>query len=390
MSEIFVGIDISKSSFDVAVMDSGSNILDQSKHDMNSLGCNNLLNILSRFRQSDVRIAMESTGIYHLTLLNFLIDNGYRCYVINPVLINSFVKSLTLRKSKTDKIDCSNIAQYLRFYEAKLLAFKSEAMVTLKPLSRMRETTAMDIAKTKTEIKRLLVILFPEIELVANIFTKAILLLLKKYPGAARIKLLKTKGIAKEINRSSANKSEVDAEMLWEIARNSIGISSTSHEKLLVMQIEYLLFLNDRSDELERMISEALDQETNNAVELLVSIKGIGEKTARSFIIEIGSISNFKSAKQLAAYIGIDPSIKQSGSSVNVKGKISKKGNSFLRRTIWQIAAAVIRYDGKFREYFLKKKKKKKKYKQSIIAVANKLLRTLFALLTNKKEFVIK
>lgn len=390
MSEIFVGIDISKSSFDVAVMDSSSNILDQSKHDMNSLGCNNLLNILSGFNQLDVRIAMESTGIYHLTLLNFLIDNGYRCYVINPVLINSFVKSLTLRKSKTDKIDCSNIAQYLRFYESKLLAFKSEAMVTLKPLSRMRETTAMDIAKTKTEIKRLLVILFPEIELVANIFTKAILMLLKKHPGAAKIKLLKTKGIAKEINRSSANKSEVDAEMLWEIARNSIGISSASHEKLLVMQIEYLLFLNDRSDELEHMISEALDKETNNAVELLVSIKGIGEKTAKSFIIEIGSISNFKSAKQLAAYIGIDPSIKQSGSSVNVKGKISKKGNSFLRRTIWQIAAAVIRYDGKFREYFLKKKAEGKKYKQSLIAVANKLLRTLFALLTNKKEFVIK
>lgn len=390
MSEIFVGIDISKSSFDVAIIDSSSNILQQSKHDMNSLGCKDLLNILSKFCQPDVRIAMESTGIYHLPLLNFLIDNGYRCYVINPVLINSFVKSLTLRKSKTDKIDCSNIAQYLQLYESKLLAFKSEAMITLKPLSRMRETTAMDIAKTKTEIKRLLVILFPEIELVANIFTKAILMLLKKHPSAVRIKRLKTKGIAKEINRSSANKSEVDAEILWEIARNSIGISSASHEKLLVMQIEYLLFLNDRSDELERMISEALDKETNNAVELLISIKGIGEKTARSFIIEIGSINNFKSAKQLAAYIGIDPSIKQSGSSVNVKGKISKKGNSFLRRTIWQIAVAVIRYDGKFREYFLKKKTEGKKYKQSIIAVANKLLRTLFALLSNRKEFAIK
>lgn len=390
MSEIFVGIDISKSSFDVAVVNQDCAVVEQSHQELDSIGCENLLKVLNRFSKPDVRIAMESTGIYHFTLLNFLLDKeGFKCFVINPVLINSYVKSQTLRKSKTDKIDCSNIAKYLRSYEFKLTNFKPESIVTLKPLSRIRETTAMDIAKTKTEIKRILSIIFPELEVVVNVFTKSMLLFLKKHPGASRIRLLKARTIAKEIQTNSANKSDIDSEMIWNLAKHSIGMPSESYENLLIIQIEYLLFLNNRNDELERLISEALNEQTNNAVEIMSSIKGIGKTTAKAFMIEIGCIDNFKSAKQLAAFIGIDPSVKQSGSSVNIRGRISKRGNSFLRRTIWQIANGVIRYDGKFREYFLKKRSEGKKYKQSMIAVANKLLRTIFALLNNKEVFIV-
>lgn len=180
MSEIFVGIDISKLSFDVAIVNQDCAVLEQSHQELDSIGCENLLKVLNRFSKPDVRIAMESTGIYHFTLLNFLLDKGFRCFVINPVLINSYVKSQTLRKSKTNKIDCSNIAKYLRSYESKLTSFKPESIATLKPLSRIRETTAMDIAKTKTEIKRILSIIFPELEVVVNVFTKSMLLFLKK------------------------------------------------------------------------------------------------------------------------------------------------------------------------------------------------------------------
>jgi len=387
MSAVYVGIDVSKSSFDAAVLDPGGNILAQLKEQTDSIGFENLRKALSRYQISDIRIAMESTGIYHFTILCFLLDLGYKCYVVNPSLVNSFVKSQTTRKTKTDAIDCRYIAKFLTINEANLTEFKTDIVTSIKPLNRIRETTAMDIARTKSEIKRVLCILFPELETAVNIFTKSVLLLLRRHPGAAKIKKLKVNTIACDLNRFSANKSGVDPKMLLELAQRSIGVGCVSYENILVMQINHLIYLNDRNDELEKMLSDVLDEQTNHNVELLSSIKGVGVTTARCFLIEIGDVSNFHSAKQMAAFIGIDPATKQSGSSVNGRGRISKRGSPFLRRTIWQIAAAVIRYNGKFKDYFLKKRAEGKKYKQSIIAVANKLLRTLYAMLNDSKEF---
>ena len=104
-------------------------------------------------------------------------------------------------------------------------------------------------------------------------------------------------------------------------------------------------------------------------------------------MVEVSSIDRFKTVKQLCAFIGIDPSIRQSGTSVNYRGKISKRGNANLRRTIWQMAIGTIRSCEKFNSYFSKKREEGKKFKQAVIAVANKLLKTIFAMLKNKTKF---
>lgn len=101
----------------------------------------------------------------------------------------------------------------------------------------------------------------------------------------------------------------------------------------------------------------------------------------------LGNLDNFSSHKKLATFIGIDPSLKQSGSSIMYQGKITKKGNSYLRRTIYQMAVCAIRYSNKFKAYFEKKISEGKKYKQAVIAVANKLLKTIFSMLKNKTKF---
>ena len=76
-----------------------------------------------------------------------------------------------------------------------------------------------------------------------------------------------------------------------------------------------------------------------------------------------------------------------SESSINVTGRISKRGNAYLRKTIWQMAVGTIRCNQKFNDYFNKKMREGKKYKQAVIAVANKLIKTLYALLKNKTLF---
>ena len=117
---------------------------------------------------------------------------------------------------------------------------------------------------------------------------------------------------------------------------------------------------------------------------------GIGDITAKSFLIEIKDICNFSSAKQIIAFFGTDPSVKSSGSSINIQGKISKRGNPHGRRTMWQMAVSVIRSDPYFNAYFRKKRNEGMKYKQAVIATANKLIRVIFGMLKSKTEYKLK
>ena len=153
------------------------------------------------------------------------------------------------------------------------------------------------------------------------------------------------------------------------------------------MKIQTLLFINKQKSDIDITLKEYVDNNLKQNFEIITSIKGVGHTTAEKFLIEIGDINNFKSHNQLRAYIGTDPAIKQSGSSININGHISKRGNAHLRRTIWQMAVASINYSFYYRQYFDKKMAEGKKYKQAVIAVANKLIRTLYALLKNKTKF---
>jgi transposase len=120
---------------------------------------------------------------------------------------------------------------------------------------------------------------------------------------------------------------------------------------------------------------------------ILTSMKGIGEKTAMNFLIEMGGdIKQFESHKKLIAMAGLDPALYQSG-KIDRKGKISKRGNRHLRRVIWLMTTKVIQFNERFRQYHLKRLKEGLPYKMAVLATAQKLIRVMFAMLTNRTLF---
>lgn len=135
------------------------------------------------------------------------------------------------------------------------------------------------------------------------------------------------------------------------------------------------------------MIEEFVDEHHNDDIELLTSIAGVGKDSVSSFLTEIGDISNFETHKQIIAYMGTDPAVYQSGTSVNIRGSISKRGNSHLRRTIWHMARAATVWNETLKSYYDKKRNEGKTFKQSVIAVANKLIRIIFTMLKNRTKF---
>ena len=388
MYKQFCGIDVSKDSFDITLLESSGEVKLQEKLTMDREGFNALLKHLSSYSKEKLLVSMEATGIYHLPLLSLLLENSFKSVVINPILIKSFIGSTTLRKTKNDKKDATSIALFsLKSYQSLHLA-TPDAIESIRPLIRERESLSKEIARLKTEIKANLVQLFPELLKNTNIFTKSILNLLLQAPSRKAVRNLKKQKIQKLLDSTSGNKVKITADEILSLAKNSIAVSDKYLEKVLTSKIRRLITTQDELSFLDEELQNSLkDTDINDDIELLQSIPGIGTVTSKNFMVEVSSVDKFKSVKQLCAFIGIDPSVRQSGTSVNYRGKISKRGNANLRRTIWQMAIGTIRSCEKFNTYFTKKREEGKKFKQAVIAVANKLLKTIFILLKNKTKF---
>lgn len=383
-----LGIDISKDSFDYCLIDQSENII-QEKLQMDLSGFESLNSFLESYSKDELLICFESTGIYHINLLSFLLNQKYQVTMANPLLINGFLKSSTLRKSKTDQKDAKAIAMFARTNQKAFHLATEQCLDSLKPLIRERENISKDIARIKTEIKGLLVQLFPELPKQINVFTKSILNLLYNAPSAKEIKMKSYKALEQLMLRTKGKKLAITPKEIKDLAQRSIGISNRHLEAVLISKVKKLLFYQNELDNMDKLVDSEIARQPSldKDINILKTINGIGEVTAKNFIIEIVNIRNFETHKQLTAFIGTDPAIKQSGTSVDIKGKITKRGSAYLRRTIYQMAMGVTRVNPIFRAYFQKKRSEGKKYKQAMICVANKLIRTIFAMLKNKTDF---
>ena len=116
------------------------------------------------------------------------------------------------------------------------------------------------------------------------------------------------------------------------------------------------------------------------------SIFGIGEFTASIMIAELNDINRFNNIKELTAYCGLDPSIKQSGKSINIHGPISKSGNKYMRKLLFVSCLNIIRLSSKchvksdIEIYYRKKRNEGKHHYVAMIACTTKLLRQILAL----------
>ena len=126
-------------------------------------------------------------------------------------------------------------------------------------------------------------------------------------------------------------------------------------------------------------------QETDD---LLTSIKGIGVTLAAALIVATGGFTYFDNAKQLTRYLGLSPIYQQFGMSVNVKGHINQNGDSNLRSQLYVAAFSSLRCNAECKACFDRLRSNGKPGKVAVVAVANKLIRQAFAVVTQGKPYV--
>ena len=165
---IYVGIDVAKDKHDCFITDSDGEILfsvftiQNNRDGFDDLFAK-ILSISSDF--SNIKVGLEATGHYSYNLLGYLLDKGLHTFVINPLHTNLYRKSLSLRKTKTDKVDARTIAMML-MSDVNLKSYSdiSYHNEELKSLTRYRFDKVQERARLKQSVSRLVTILFPELE----------------------------------------------------------------------------------------------------------------------------------------------------------------------------------------------------------------------------------
>jgi len=353
---------------------------------------NNLKERITKFNiyYEDLTVFMESTSTYHLSIKRYFKENTlYEVMVINPMYTSMYKRNL--RKTKTDKQDCFNLANVYFSKNIKKYDDQEQYYLNLNTLAREYDFLMKECVKVKNKFRKLVNLTFPEYETIFpkdTIFSNTSLELVRKYPHIDIISNTRVDAIANtlvKINGRHERFYRQKAEKIKEISKVSYAAVSKESETTneLIRTIDTLTFLIKQEESIKtKLIEKAKRCYLFNAIN---NIEGIGELTTALIIGELKDINRFNNIKQLTAYCGLDPTIRQSGSSLNIGGHISKTGNRYIRRILFNAIQNIIRCcsrnnpENDILLYYRKKRNEGKHHYVASIACTTKLLRRILA-----------
>lgn len=379
---IYIGIDISKYKHDCFICnDTDEVIVENLSFENTKKGFQHFLDLLKPYDNDNVHIGLEATGHYGLNLKLFLEKNNYTFMEFNPLLVKEFKKSLSLRRTKTDKVDATVICQKLMSVPYKPNSKLFYHKYSIKSLSRLRDSLVRQRSKYMVQLTNILDIVFPEFKpFFNNRFSTTSLYLLNKYRNAEKIANMRDFDTPNKLSRGSFTYAKFAK--LKELAKNTIGESNEIFEIELQTIITLYNEIDSKINSIDKQISTII-KELNPPT---LSIPGIGELTTAVIISEFGDFNKFSNADKLLSFAGLEPSIYQSGTILS-NGKMVKRGSGYLRYSLMNIANVVIRYNPTFYDFYLKKRTEGKCHRVALSHVCKKLLRVIYKLETQNIQF---
>lgn len=386
---IYVGIDIASEKHDYFMIhaETGAVFKSSSVTISNSAkGYEKLHSDISAFcgaiGDSNVRIGLESTGIYHTNIIHFLLEHKYQVMMINPILTNMARKTANVHSPKNDNIDAQTICKYMidnpdKFSPYVLSLYHISA---LKSLSRKRFFIVQDLRKAKLAVNNLVHVIFPEFKtLFSNIYGDSAIAILKAYQTPKAIAKAHLSKVASLLH----GRCRCSAEQLISAAKTSVGISDSHYAFELMDAIDELEHIKKRLRNYEAQIEAYVDELCPN----LLSIPGVGYITAGLIAGEICDARRFHSADSLVSYSGIDVTVYESG-KYKAKHLIpSKKGSRYLRYALFQVARIIWQHDPIFKAYYEKKQAEGKHYYVILGHIEKKLVRVIYSILKNGSTY---
>ena len=387
---IFVGIDVAKDKHDCFITNTDGEVLFKSFTITNNLdGFDELYQKIESVMEdvSKVKVGLEATGHYSYNLLGYLLDKGLPTYVINPLHTNLYRKSLSLRQTKTDKVDARTIASML-MSDVNLKSYSDTSYHNeeLKSLTRYRFDKVKERAQLKQSISRLVCILFPELEkLVPTLHQNSVYELLYEFPGAKHVANAHLTRLSNLVKTASNGHYTKDTAITFrEVARTSIGSNMPAKSLELKHTIKLIRELDAEIEEIENEIKIIMD-EINSPI---LSIPGISYRMGAMIIAEIGDFSKFDSPDKILAFAGMSPSTYQSGQLDNCYARMEKRGSRYLRYALYNATAYVCLWDPTFKAYLAKKRSEGKHYYVALSHATKKLIRVIYQLESSGQQYI--
>ena len=332
---------------------------------------------------------MESTSHYWLALYSGLRKKGYTVHVFNPIQSNA-LREMYIRQVKNDDRDCFVIAEVIRFGRYSEGGMPPSDIYELREMCRARFFMVDAAADLKRKVIALLDQVFPEYEtLFTDIFGLTSTELLCNCATPEEILEIEIEKLCEIISVPSRKRFGMKkAEEIKALAENSFGIVQEfdAMGSLIKQYVEHIRFSEQQIAELDERIA-ALYSTFDT---YLNTVPGVGPVLGATILSEIGDISRFPSAAKLAAFAGIDPTVKQSGEFSGTRNHMSKRGSPYLRRALWQASTIAVHYDPVMKEFMAKKRAEGKPYMNAIGHVTKKLTNIIYAVLRDNKPYYIR
>lgn len=385
-----VGIDIAKRAHEAAIIDpQGSVIVKPFRFANTHAGFKKLMEHVRRVCPGldDVAFGMEATGHYWLALYGHLREQKLRVHVMNPIQSDA-LRGLYIRQTKTDSRDAFIIAEVVRFGRYTSTHLVDSDLLAMRELCRQRFYLVDMTSDLKRKVIALLDQLFPEYEtLFSDIFGATSVKLLMEHTTPDEIAALDTEKLCAFLREASRGRMAMDkAREIQSAAQNTFGVTMIADTMgLLIRQLlEQIQFLEGQLTTLEAVISEKLSAFNTP----LTSIPGISTTLAAVILSEVGNISRFGSPAKLAAFAGVDPTVKQSGDYTGTRAKMSKRGSPYLRRAIWLASFSSLRADPALRAFYDAKRAQGKIHSVAMGHLCRKMTSVIFAVLRDNKPYV--
>ena len=377
---IYVGIDVAKDKHDCCILDDeGRKVYPIFTISNDKVGFDELFSRIEEVTtdKTEIKVGLEATGHYSNNLLASLVDKGFPTVVINPLHTNLYRKGLSLRKTKTDKVDASSVAMMLMTDRTlKPYSETSYHNEELKSLTRYRFDKVHERSKLKASLARLVNILFPELEkLVPTLHQNSVYTLLEELPGADYIAGCHLTHLKKILEVSSKGHYSRDKAIeIRNAAIDSIGTPMDAKSMELRHTIHLIWMLSEEIEEIEASIKAIMDEMQSP----IMTIPGISYRMGAMILAEVGDFERFDNADKILAYAGLSPSTYQSGQLDSSHSHMEKRGSRYLRYALFNATKFVCKWDESFGIYLGRKISEGKHYNVAVSHAAKKLIRTIY------------
>lgn len=377
--QVFVGVDVGKGAHHAVALDrAGKRLLDSALPNDEA----KLRALIARLKEHGqiLLVVDQPATIGALPVAVARAEGALVAYL--PGLAMRRIADLHAGEAKTDARDAYIIAEAARSLPHTLRSLKlaDSDVAELTMLCGFDDDLAGQITQTSNRIRGLLTQIHPALERVLGprLDHLAVLDLLERYPSPAQLASISEKQLANRLVKLAPRMGKSwAAEIVQALSEQTVVVLGTQAASIVLPRLaQQLAALRRQREEIAKEVERRVL--THPLYRVLTSMPGVGVRTAARLLIDVASRA-FASAAHLAAYAGLAPVTRRSGSSIRGEHP-SRRGNKQLKRALFLSAFAALR-DPVSRAYYARKISQGKRHNQALIALARRRCDVLFAML---------